>query len=469
MAPILVIDDDSGIHYTFGRAFGREAHHVDYAFTATDGIAMATQTPYAVIFLDVKLPDGNGLAALPRLKNSPGSPEIVIITGYGDGDGAELAIRHGAWDYIEKSQSIQEIVLTLNRALKYHKSRHSTPDDRLLNLSRERIVGESPAIRRCLEHTAQYAATNANVLISGETGTGKEVFARTIHENSARKSHPFVVVDCASLPDKLAESILFGHVRGAFTGAETTQKGLVAEAAEGTLFLDEVGELTPALQKVFLRVLQERTIRPVGSTREIPVNFRLISATNRDIPTMVETGTFRSDLLFRLQTCTLSLPPLRERNEDIGPLTLSFIRRYCDFYQLPPKEADDAFMEAARTYPWPGNVRELASAMEYVVSAGRNETTLIAQHLPIALRANVARQRVNAPPAIETPLYSPKIETFPTLSAFRDEAVAQAEKRYLIALTQATGGNLTQAIERSGLSRSRFYAIMKKNGVTPQT
>lgn len=465
MADILIIDDDPGIHYTLTRAFTKAEHRVDVADTAAEGRTMASQNAYDVIFLDVNLPDQDGVSLLPTLKNTPGSPEIVIITGFGSGEGAELAITHGAWDYVEKSQSLDEIRLTLARALKYHGARNAESNNLETTFSRDRIIGESAAITACLSETRRHAQTDSNVLIQGETGVGKEVFARTLHENSARKSGPFVVVDCASLPDTLAESILFGHNRGAFTGAETRHQGLVAEAHGGTLFLDEVGELPLNLQKILLRVLQEHTIRPVGSTEEINVDFRLVSATNRDLAEMANKETFRSDLLYRIQTCTLHLPPLRDRGDDVRALTRSFVTRYCQFFQATPKEISNDFFKSVATHHWPGNIRELAAAMEYAVSAARFDAELYPQHLPVHVRAAVAKKHVGSVTPTNAPELTPEPKEFPPLAQYRDDAASQAEAVYLKALLSACAGDTQQAIKTSGLSRSRFYALLKKHAL----
>ena len=244
-----------------------------------------------LVLLDVGLPDGNGLDAIERLRGVESAPQIIIITDENSRNGAELAIRSGAWDYIQKPGSIHDITLSIIRALEYREQRNAearAPASRVLKL--DGIIGKCPRMRNCFDLVAQAAANDINVLISGETGTGKELFASAIHNNSPRAQKPFVVLDCSALPETLVESILFGHDKGAFTGAEKAREGLVKQADGGTLFLDEVGELPFSVQKAFLRVLQERRFRPIGSAVEIDSDFRLIAATNRDLQNMVHEG-----------------------------------------------------------------------------------------------------------------------------------------------------------------------------------
>jgi two-component system NtrC family response regulator len=264
----------------------RLTHECVSAQTLDSGLRMMHKKAFDVIFLDVRLPDGNGLDILPDIMALPDPPEVIILTGKGDPDGAELAIRGGVWDYLLKPSSIREISLTLGRALKYHEEKRGRDGDRGLELNG--VVGDSPVIKVSFNLLSQAARSETNVLITGETGTGKELFASTIHANSKRKSGNFVVVDCAGLTESLLESTLYGHRKGAFTGAQSDRIGLVKLADGGTLFLDEVGEMPLSMQKAFLRVLQERTFRPVGDTREQTSDFRLVAATNRDLDEMVE-------------------------------------------------------------------------------------------------------------------------------------------------------------------------------------
>jgi two-component system NtrC family response regulator len=419
---------------------------------------------YDVVFLDVRLPDGNGLKAIPGIQGAPAVPEVIIITGKGDPDGAELAIRSGAWDYIRKPFSPQQVILPLSRALQYRVEK--AVDQPAFLLDRKSIIGNSPKMVRSLELLARAARSETSVLITGETGTGKELFAKAIHENSKRKSAPFVIVDCGALPDTLVESTLFGHRKGAFTGAEKNRSGLIEQADGGTLLLDEVGELPLSSQKAFLRVLQDHRFRPVGSQREIGSDFRLIAATNRDLDHLVETGRFRKDLLFRLRSLTIDLPPLRGRTEDLNELILHYLSEICKAHQTGAKGFSPEFFEAMVSHTWSGNVRELVHALEWAVEAALQEPTLFPKHLPDHIRIPFARTSAGASdkkdPRSKNQEEQPK--PFPALKAL----ITETEKRYLQQLLTATEGNVKEACRISGLSRSRFYDRLKKHHISRQ-
>ncbi len=276
-----------------------------YALSIREGLEKVSTGVFDVVFLDVWLPDGNGLEALPQIQQTSYQPEVFIVTGLGDADGAELAINSGAWAYIQKPLSMKNISLQLERALQFREEKTQAKSPVLLR--REGIIGNSKAIERCLSKVAYVARRDTNVLVTGETGTGKELFAKAIHDNSLRVRKKFVVVDCASLQKTLVGSMLFGHEKGAFTGAENSREGLIKQADGGTLVLDEIGELPLSVQTEFLRGLQEHRFRPLGSDKEIKSDFRLISTTNRNLKAMVKSRRFRQDLYFRLQTVSIEL------------------------------------------------------------------------------------------------------------------------------------------------------------------
>lgn len=461
MADILVIDDDPSICEAMGNLVRRLGHSVTFSPNLTEGSKKVLSQPFDIVFLDVRLPDGNGLEFLPDIQASPSIPEVIIMTGYGDPDGAELSMRHGAWDYIQKPSTPDAIIFSLNRALQYRSEKKTS--DPLVNLKRDGIIGSSPKMVACLKIVAQVAASNANVLITGETGTGKEVFARAIHQNSTRSEKAFVVVDCASLPENLVESILFGHVKGAYTGADRPQEGLVLQADGGTLFLDEVGELSPSIQKSFLRVLQEREFRPIGGKQEIKSDFRLIAASNRNLDGMVQQGDFRGDLLFRLKSCTIEIPPLREHPEDIRELVEFYMEDLCRRHNTPRKEISRELLDLFQTHRWEGNVRELIHTLETALINSRYEATLFQKHLPSQMRGQVARCLVTQKeePILQNEVPLPEI--FPKIQEFREKAIADAEEKYLIQLKEHTQGNMKEAIRLSGLSRSRLYSLLKKH------
>ena len=465
MATVLIVDDDETLCYALSRVVTGKGHRAVTAYTLADGLQKARQAAFDAVFLDVRLPDGNGLEALSELEGGPSSPEVIIITGLGDPDGAELAMINGAWDYIEKSASTKEISLTLARALQYREEKQSAVASApVVSLARDRIIGSSPGIKGCLDIVARAAVSDANILITGETGTGKELFARAVHENSLRKKAPFVIVDCASIPETLVESLLFGHKKGAFTGADCDRTGLIAEAHNGTLFLDEVGELPLSLQKAFLRVLQERTVRPVGSRREIESHFRLVAATNRNLEQMVEEGTFRKDLLYRIQSFAMELPALRDRISDLKEIAAYHIHRFCDGGTMDHKGVSSDFYGTLERHAWPGNVRELVNILDQALISARNEATLFPKHLPPRLRAQVARAKLGPTPSEkEGTQKNYSLDAMPTLQSHRESACLDAERHYLEDLMRVTAGNIKKSCDIAGLSQSRLYALLKQH------
>jgi two-component system NtrC family response regulator len=456
MARVLVVDDDPLIRSTMQRVVLGMGHQPVAAATLTEGLELMRAAGADVVCLDVALPDGNGLQALPLFKEFPEQPEIVIITGTSGAAGAELALRNGAWDFIQKPANLQALKLTLCRALEYrevkqqrqkHQNDFAAPD----------LVAAGSAMQRCLKAAAAAAGTLANVLVWGETGTGKELLARAIHRNSSVARGAFVVVDCAALPGSLVESVLFGHARGAFTGADQQRDGLVLQAHQGTLFLDEVGEMSLDLQKAFLRVLQERRFRPVGAEKEERSEFRLIAATNRDLEALAEQGGFRPDLLHRLNTMALHVPPLRERTEDIPELARHYVDHFCRRYGLAPKQLSGDFLDALAVYPWPGNVRELVNVVERLVVTAEDVPMFYSQHLPLKVRVQALQERECA-----------KART--TLDARADlppwkEHKALCEQDYFQRLLQATGHDLDAAAAISGISVKSLYRYLKRNDI----
>ena len=463
MTEILIVDDDEMMCSTLSTLVERRGHKASAAMTLGDGLQVAQQGTFDIIFLDVKMPDGNGLDVLEKFENCPSRPEVIIMTGYGDPNGAELAIKSGAWDYIEKGFSIKEISLSLERALQYrHEKQEVEKNSEKVPLDRSDIIGTSKRLNECLDLIAQSAASDANVFICGETGTGKELFAQAIHNNSRRRKEPLVVVDCTSLPETLVESLLFGHQKGAFTGADQAQEGLVGQANNGTLFLDEVGELPLSLQKSFLRVLQEHRFRPLGSHREYSSEFRLIAATNRDLDAMVSEGRFRRDLLYRLKSIIVELPPLRQRKEDINVLTRHYVDQFCERYRLARKDFSPDFIDVLNHYPWPGNVRELVNTIDRTLAMASQDTTLYPKHLPNHIRAHVRRAQLEHqdPEPVLEPIEH--VGSLPPMHDYRETAIALAEKQYLVKLLKVSHNNIAQACAISGLSQSRLYALLKK-------
>jgi two-component system, NtrC family, response regulator len=467
VASVLIVDDDPLVVDALREVVEKMGHGTARASSVAEALGAIRSRSFDIVFCDVRMPDGSGLNILPEIQAAVEAPEVIIITGYGDPDGAELAIKQGAWDYVEKPLSVKGVMLAVERALQYREKKRAAA--RPVALTTEGIVGGSPKLKACLDMLAQSSASDANVLITGETGTGKELFAWAIHRNSARAGQNFVVVDCAALPENLVESTLFGHLRGAFTGADKPRDGLIKQADGGTLFLDEIGELPLSIQKAFLRVLQERRFRPVGGGQEVTSDFRLICATNRGLDDMTKAGAFREDLLFRIRTLVLELPPLRETKEDLKDLAVHYVVKFCEQYGVPMKSFSPEFHDVLMAYDWPGNVRELIQALEKAIVSAKDEPVLFPKHLPEHIRVHLARASVlkrrapepakgEAPAAPGMPL---------SLKDFREAGLDRLEKDYLTSLIQATAGNIAEACRISGLSRSRLYTLLKKHGIPP--
>jgi two-component system NtrC family response regulator len=477
MASVLIVDDDISYSGMLSMTIERLGHSPVCCSSLGQGLQTALGQKFEVVFLDVHLPDGNGLDIIPQLKEMASDPEIIIITGAGDPDGAELAVRSGAWAYVPKDASLQGIVLPLDRALQYRREKVGRRERSVPRP--EGVVGRSLRLQASLNLLSIAADSNASVLITGETGTGKELFAGAIHKYSARDGNSFVIVDCGALPENLVESVLFGYEKGAFTGADRAREGLVGQADRGTLFLDEIGELPLTVQATFLRVLQEHHFRPVGGRREISSDFRLVAATNRNLDRMVEQGQFRADLLFRLRSLVIDLPPLRECLEDIEDLVKHYLTLICNRGGVAAKVYSPEFLEALQEYGWPGNVRELIQALDHAVATAQDEPTLHQKHLPPYIHVYIARRLVkNQPLAQDTSQAAlgkaagmaqnryadirsilEQNEELPTLQSYRQET----DRLYLEKLLSRTEGNVAQASRVAGLSRSRLYALLKQH------
>ncbi len=457
MPKILIIDDDQQICKTLVFFFKRMGHEVSDSFTLKQGLSKISAESFDVVFLDVILPDGNGLKAIKTIRERPFAPEVIIMTGEGNPDGAELAMNSRAWDYIQKTGSQKEIKLSLDRALEYRAQKQTKFQK--ITIKRNNILGESPLILKCFEKVSRAAGNDLPILITGETGTGKELFSRAIHNNSNRSLEEFIIVDCTALPKYLIESTLFGHTKGAFTGADSDNPGLLEMADKGTLFLDEVGELSLDIQKKLLRALQEKRFRPVGSKKEIKSDFRLISATHQDLSDMVSKNQFREDLFFRMFSINIHLPPLKDREGDINIITdhhLSHKENACTMSQ--------EFIEELQMYNWPGNVRELINTIDQACSDSGNNTTLFPHHLPAHIRAFNIKNKFSLSPKDDI-----SIKKFPSITKKSDLNLnykiytEKAQHEFLLELLSATKGSLKEACKVSGLSRSQLYRLMKKH------
>ncbi|WP_028579505.1 sigma-54-dependent transcriptional regulator [Desulfogranum japonicum] len=460
---ILIIDDDQTLCSMISGLLDTSGYTTQYVHCLDDGYDKAVNGNFDIILLDVQLPDGDGLEDMPRFAAVSSHPEIIIMTGDADSDGARKAIESGAWDYLEKVNIIREIMLPVTRALQYREEKNKIATTPVI-LQRKHIIGDSDAITKSLEQVAFASGSDAAVLITGETGTGKEVFAHAIHDNSKRRDHNFIVVDCAALPSTLIESTLFGHAKGAFTGAEKESKGLIVHADGGTLFLDEIGELPLDIQKKFLRVLQEQRYRPVGSTMEISSNFRVIAATNRNLETMVDKGEFREDLLFRLRSFFIELPPLRERKGDVPQLTKYILEKLWKRQHLAPQAISGECLDYLELYDWPGNVRELQQTLEEVVARSQGHQTLFAFHLPGRIRIKAAQSSLNAE---HIPASGSK-KLFATRPQKWKQYKEDMESQYIKQLMAYCEGDVKSACEVSGISRARLYELLRKETAGPE-
>mgnify|MGYP006285446245 CR=1 FL=1 len=457
---ILVIDDDHQLCRLLQGIVARMGLRADCEHTLTQGLERNRSQEYAVILLDVNLPDGSGLNAIPQLREVPFPPEIIIMTGFGEQAGAEIAIENNVWDYLQKGSSFQNIKLSLKRALQYRIQKRKTTN--ISHLNREAIVGESPQIRSSLKKVAQAAGSDIPVLITGETGTGKEIFAKAIHDNSSRAEKPFVVVDCAALPEHLVESTLFGHVKGAFTGADAGQEGLIKQADTGTLILDEVGDLPLGAQIKFLRVLQEKQFRPLGSKQEVHSDFRLICATNRNLKEMVDSGDFRQDLFFRIASMSMKLPPLRDRDGDIPLLALHYMSSNCRLAGDCSHSMSPDFLEALQSYHWPGNIRELFNTMDCVHVEALHESLLFPKHLPLHIRTLAVKSKLTDNAGSQgAPASSPEAVPPGRLRPLK-EYLENMRFRYIKDLMDLTSGNIEAACAISQLSKGHLYELLKK-------
>ncbi len=369
MRKILVAEDERNLREGIAEAFRDAGHEVVEAEDGEQALEEVRAQLFDLVITDYKMPGIDGLELLRRIRMINDQVAVIMITAYGTVEGAVEAMRLGAYDYIQKPFQLEELELKAERALEHRRliTRLMLADRRELVHRFDNIVGESPAMRRIFDVIAKVAPSNATVLILGETGTGKELIAEAIHRNSNRKDGPFVKVNCAALPENLLESELFGHERGAFTGADRQRIGRFELANEGTLFLDEIGTMSLATQAKVLRVLQEREFERLGGTRTIRSDVRLIAATNRDLEEAIEAGEFREDLYYRLNVVTIRMPPLRERKEDIIPLATTFLERFARDMKKPMRGFSPAALRLLTRYNWPGNIRELENTIERAV------------------------------------------------------------------------------------------------------
>ena len=471
MPKFLIVDDDD-IFCTQLRLFiTRLGYECDITGSMRDGIDRAQNEHYDLIFLDVVLPDASGLEGINEFRKVEPFPEVIIITGHGNSQGPEIALKNGAWDYIEKPPSFAKIKLLITRALQFRKKKLQFRQKPLIN--RDAIVGNSKNFKECLERVALAASSEGNVFVTGETGTGKELIAKAIHQNSARAHAKFIPVDCTNIPKNLAENILFGHKKGTYTGASSDDEGLIYQADNGTLFLDEIGDLDMPVQKMLLRVLQEKKFRPLGAKKEITCNIRVISASNKDLKGLVEKKAFRKDLYFRLVAFHIPLPALRERLDDIEPLVKHYVRQICKELAIDLKSISKDFADTLKNYSWPGNIRELINVLRSTIANAFDDQKLYPHYLPTDFRINVLQKKIgykDKPHKKDVPIQlklgKMTKDSFLTFKQTREQVVDLLEHDYLEQLAMISSGDISNACRISNISRARLYQLLKKHGIS---
>jgi DNA-binding NtrC family response regulator len=447
MPRILVVDDDGETCRFMDELLSGADRQIELAHTPDEALALAQRGAFDLVVSDINLnAELSGLDLLRAFKHADPRLEVVLISGFGTLETAIEAVRAGAFDYVSKPFDIVEVKDTVDRALKRRVQSASTPApaEAAAAVSPDGLIGRSRGMLGVYKEIAHAAGSDAPVLITGETGTGKELIARALHHHGRRAARPFVPVNCGALAESLLESELFGHVRGSFTGALGDKKGVFEQADGGSIFLDEIGETTAAVQVRLLRVLEQGEVRPVGASRVTTVNVRVVAATNRDLEHAVREGSFRQDLYYRLNVIRIAVPPLRDRREDI-PLLAAHVLREVATTGRPLRRLSPEALAALMSYEWPGNVRELENVLERLALAATGET-LDVEDLPAAFR-----QR--APIRLEAPLF----DGLPSLE--------QMEKRYLAHVLEVLKGNRTRAAEVLGIDRRTLYRMMERFGM----
>jgi DNA-binding NtrC family response regulator len=443
MADILIVDDETSARVTLALLLRKRGHRVREAQGLTAAAKTLADEAFDLVVTDLRMPDGTGLDVLRAAKAHCPEADVILLTAYAGWESAKEAMQLGALDYFEKGREPDELLYRIDRTLQAKALKRE--NDNLRRQLEERfglpgIIASSSGMRRVLDLVARVAPTDATVLIGGESGTGKELIAKAIHHASAHASGPFVAVNCGALPEALLESELFGHVKGAFTGASAAKTGLFEEAHQGTLFLDEIGELPQQLQVKLLRALQSGEVRPVGSNQATTVASRVLAATNRDLEQMVRQGGFREDLFYRLNVITIALPPLRERREDIPALTEHFLERLSAKQGRSLRLSPDA-LDRLLGYAWPGNVRELENAIERAAILSRTDAVRI-EDLPPHVAAGLVLGQAPALP--------------------EQQSLAVMEKSHIIQTLERCGWSYSRAAEALGIGRTTLWRKVKE-------
>jgi two-component system, NtrC family, nitrogen regulation response regulator NtrX len=449
-ANVLIVDDEAGVRSALSGVLRDEGYIVETVDSGEACLERVNRGSYDVIVLDIWLPGIDGLVTLEKLRDRRVDSPVVMISGHGNIESAVRAVKLGAYDFVEKPLSLEKTVLVIGNAAR---QRRLEAENRALRASVDKrltMVGESYAMGQLREQIAMAAPTNGRVLIFGENGTGKELVARSIHAMSRRRNAPFIEVNCAAIPEELIESELFGHMKGAFTGAVADRRGKFELADGGTLFLDEIGDMTLKTQAKVLRALQEQVVEPVGGANSIKVDVRVLAATNKELTTEIRAGRFREDLYFRLNVIPVFVPPLRERESDIPMLAEHFVSELSREYGRRPKQFDEDAMTVLRRYAWPGNVRELRNVIERLMIMVPGETITTGD---LAFLPGGAEHRADQDVSVESlPLH---------------EARDRFERDYIVRALAAQQGNISRTADALGVERSNLYRKMKGFGIIP--
>lgn len=461
-ARILIVDDEKAIRDGLQKILEGEGYQTDLSHNGYSAVEKLQVSEFELVITDLKMPGMDGMEVLNAISILQPNVPVIFITGYSTVENAVEVMKIGAFDYLPKPFTPKQLLEKVNKALEHGALilKESSPARHLSEqIESVNIIGQSPAMNKVYIRIDQVAPTDSTVLITGESGTGKELVAKAIHQLSPRRNNPFIAIDCTTLVENLLESELFGHVKGSFTGAVQTKTGLFKVADGGTLFLDEVSNITPAIQAKLLRVLQERVITPIGGTDTIPIDIRLIAATNRDLKELVAEGAFREDLVYRLNIVPIKLPPLCDREGDLPLLVSHFLKKHAEEIGKDIQGMAPGAMSILKSYPFPGNVRELENLIERAVVLAKDRL-IQAQDLeikaPTDLKPEDANDRV--PESAEELKWMKK--------RLREDAVKPLEQAFVIAALERNNWNVTRAAEEVGMLRPNFQSLLKKLGIS---
>jgi DNA-binding NtrC family response regulator len=454
-ARILIVDDDDVSCRLFTEVLEGDGHEVHEAHSGEEALDRLRTEPYDLLLVDVRMPGMTGLDVTRTMRQELPELPVIVMTAFGSIETAVEAIHEGAFDYVSKPMNLDELKKIVSRALgqKELEAQSRRKVKRLDDSDQQKtVIGRSPAMVEVFKRVARVAPTKSTVLILGESGTGKEMIARSIHQHSTRAQRPFVAVDCGTLTETLLESELFGHTRGAFTGAVADKKGVFQSASSGTCFLDEIGDISPNMQSKLLRVLQEEEVRPVGAKDWVKVDVRVLAATNKNLTELVRNGSFREDLFYRLNVVSIRLPPLRERPEDIDALAQIFIRRYSQLARKQITAISNDAIERLKNYSWPGNIRQLENAIEQAVVLS-NHPVLTLDDLPRDVREDL-------PPSYDSVGAG-------QLSFSDNPSLEEIKKRYTLYVINRVRGNISRAAKILDVDRRSLYRMLARWKIEP--